>query len=58
MLVAGEIQNGDLSSYRRIFPDVLPSGRERVQAFDSDNERRKVGTVVLFQRRELFSVEG
>ena len=56
-LVACEIQNCDLSPYRRIFPDVLPSGRERVQAFDSDDERRKVWTVVLVQRRELFGVE-
>ena len=56
-LVACEIQNRDLSPYRRIFPDMFPSGSERVQAFDSDDERRKVWTVVFVQRRELFGVE-
>lgn len=57
VLVASEVQDSDLSSYRGIFVDTLPSGRERIKRFNSNRDRREVRAVSLIQRGELVSVE-
>ena len=58
VLVASEIENCDLASYRGISLDILPSGRERVQPLDLNGDRGEVRTIVLVQRWELTIVEG
>ena len=58
VLVACEIQDGHLPSYRWIPLDTFPSGRERVQPFDPDRKRGEVRARILVQRRELTLVEG
>lgn len=55
--VARQIQDCDLSSYRRVFLNILPSGRERIQRFNTHSERGElVWAIVFVQRWELLIV--
>ena len=58
VLIACEIQDGNLSSYRGVFVDVLPGGRERIQWLNSNRYGGEVRALVLVQQWELVGVEG